>query len=617
MCGISGYFSVEKNISEQDLKCITDAMPHRGPDASGIYQNDTKKVGLGHRRLSIIDLSNAANQPMFSACGRFAMVFNGEVFNYLEIKEQLQLQCKTHSDSEVILETFAKEGVSAIHRFNGMFAIAIYDTVQDLLYLIRDRLGVKPLVYFQLEKTVAFASEIKGLLQSSFIKKNVEVNKAALYNFLYLGYVPEPYSAYTNIFKLPAGSYAVVKNGNLEIFSYWKPEEKVTENVVTDFKDAKAKLKELLLSSVKYRMVSDVPFGAFLSGGIDSSLVTALAQINSKSPLNTFSIGFQEATHNESKFAKQVANHLGTNHTEFMVSEQDALELVDKIFTAYDEPYADSSALPTMLVSKLAKEKVTMVLTGDGGDELFHGYGAYHWAKRLNNPFVKVVRMPLAAILSMSNPVLRRGAKVINYPSESTLKSHIFSQEQYFFSQSELKEMLLPDMQQNLLLQEDVATKRKLSAVEAQSLFDIRYYLKDDLLVKVDRATMQFSLEARTPFLDYRVVEFALNVHENLKINNGVAKYLLKEVLYDYVPREIFNRPKWGFAIPLAKWMKRDLNYILTDWLSSENVAQFKIAKPEYVKQLKQRFMNGEIFLYNRLFALALLHQWMKKYATK
>lgn len=617
MCGISGYFSVEKHINEQDLKSITDAMPHRGPDASGIYQNEAKTVGLGHRRLSIIDLSNAANQPMFSACGRFAMVFNGEVFNYMEIKNKLQLQCKTHSDSEVILEAFVKEGINVIHRFNGMFAIAIYDTVLDLLYLIRDRLGVKPLVYFQYNKTIAFASEIKGLLQSNFIKANIEVNKSAPYNFLYLGYVPEPYSAYTNIFKLPAGSYAIVKSGNIEIFDYWKPERKITENVITDFKDAKTKLNDLLLSSVKYRMVSDVPFGAFLSGGIDSSLVTAMAQRNSELPLNTFSIGFQEATHNESKFAKQVANHLGTNHTEFIVSEQDALELIDKIFTAYDEPYADSSALPTMLVSKLAKEKVTMVLTGDGGDELFHGYGAYHWAKRLDNPILKTVRKPLAAMLSMSNPVLRRGAKVLNYPNEQTLKSHIFSQEQYFFSQAELRQMLLPSLQQNLLLQEDVITKRKLSAIEAQSLFDIRYYLKDDLLVKVDRATMQFSLEARTPFLDYRVVEFALNLHESLKINNGIVKYLLKEVLYDYVPREIFNRPKWGFAIPLAKWMKRDLNYILTEWLSNENVEQCKIAKPEYVQKLKQRFMNGEIILYNRLFALALLHQWMKKYATK
>jgi asparagine synthase (glutamine-hydrolysing) len=332
--------------------------------------------------------------------------------------------------------------------------------------------------------------------------------------------VPEPHSIYTNIYKLPAGSYAIVKNGVVDINSYWKPETQVTANTINDFDDAKKQLNDLMLSSVMYRMISDVPFGTFLSGGIDSSLVTAMAQRNSDVPVKTFSIGFKEATHNESKFAKQVAQHLGTQHTEFIVSENDALELTDKIFTAYDEPYADSSSLPTMLVSKLARQHVTMVLSGDGGDELFHGYGAYTWANRLSNPFVKAFRKPIAGLLSMSNNTLKRGARVIDYKSEAHLKSHIFSQEQYFFSENELSDLLLADIVGVVLMKEDVATARKLSPVESQALFDIRYYLKDDLLVKVDRATMQFSLEARTPFLDYRVVEFALNVNENLKMKN-------------------------------------------------------------------------------------------------
>ncbi|MFN8292520.1 MAG: asparagine synthase (glutamine-hydrolyzing) [Chitinophagales bacterium] len=617
MCGIAGFFSVNKNISEQELHAMTNAMPHRGPDAAGFYVNEIQTVGLGHRRLSIIDLSTAANQPMFSHCGRYAMVFNGEVFNYLDIKQQLQLQCKTNSDSEVVLEAFAREGVQAVQRFNGMFAIAIYDIQEHTLYLFRDRLGIKPLNYFYFEKTLVFASEIKGLLPSSFVKKHTAIHQAAIYNFLHLGYIPEPHSIYTNIFKLPAGSYAVVKNETFNIYAYWKPEEQITESTIADFTQAKTQLNELLLSSVKYRMISDVPFGTFLSGGIDSSLVTALAQQNSSTPVKTFSIGFKEASHNESQYAQQVARHLGTLHTEFIVSEKDALELTDKIFTAYDEPYADSSALPTMLVSKLARQHVTMVLTGDGGDELFHGYGAYTWAKRLQHPLVKLLRKPLATALSWSNHTHKRGAKVVNYPNEQHLKSHIFSQEQYFFSQEELNQMLLPSVTQQLLLQEDVPTKRLLSAVEAQSLFDIRYYLKDDLLVKVDRATMQFSLEARTPFLDYRVVEFALNVHENLKTQQGVAKHLLKEVLYEYVPRQIFDRPKWGFAIPLAKWMKGELQYILTDWLSEENVTTLQLVQNTYVHNLKKRFMAGETYLYNRLFALALLHKWMKDNATK
>lgn len=616
MCGISGFFSIQKKISEQELHGMTNAMPHRGPDAAGFYLNESQTVGLGHRRLSIIDLSSAANQPMFSSCGRYVMVFNGEVFNFQDIKQELQLQCKTHSDSEVILEAFAKEGVQAVHRFNGMFALAIFDIAEETMYLFRDRLGVKPLNYFWHQNTFAFGSEIKVLLQSNFVRANIQIDKASIYNFLYVGYVPEPHSIYNNIFKLPAGSFAVVKKDSLRIESYWKPEEKISNSVVTNFADAKKQLNDLLLSSVKYRMISDVPFGTFLSGGIDSSLITALAQRNSHVPVKTFSIGFKEASHNESLYAQQVSKHLGTEHTEFIVSETDALELTHRLFSAYDEPYADSSAFPTMLVSKLARQHVTMVLTGDGGDELFLGYGAYNWAKRLNNPFVKLLRKPIATTLSFGNPILKRGAKVFNYPTKKHLKSHIFSQEQYFFSQNELNKLLLPDMQAEILLQENVPTKRQLSAAEAQSLFDIRYYLKDDLLVKVDRATMQFSLEARTPFLDYRVVEFALNVHENLKLQNGVAKFLLKEVLYDYVPREIFNRPKWGFAIPLAKWMKGELNYMLTDWLSNENVANAQIAQPEKVSKLKKQFMAGETHLYNRLFALALVHHWKKNYAA-
>lgn len=616
MCGISGFFSVEKKISAQELQAMTNAMPHRGPDAAGFFLNESHTVGMGHRRLSIIDLSSAANQPMFSSCGRYVMVFNGEIFNFQEIKKDLQLQCKTHSDSEVILEAFAKEGVKVVHRFNGMFAIAIFDTKEETIFLFRDRLGVKPLNYFWHQNTLAFGSEIKALLQCNFVRANIQIDNAAIFNFLYVGYVPEPQSVYKNIFKLPAGSFAIVKKDTLVIQSYWKPEEKITNKVVSDFTDAKKQLNELLLSSVQYRMISDVPFGTFLSGGIDSSLVTAMAQRNSSVPVKTFSIGFKEASHNESQYARQVSKHLGTHHTEFIVSESDALELTEKIFSTYDEPYADSSAIPTMLVSKLARQHVTMVLTGDGGDELFLGYGAYIWAKRLSNPLVKIFRKPLAAMLSLGNATFKRGAKVFDYSSEQHVKSHIFSQEQYFFSQAELKNLLLPAMQAEILLKETVDTKRKLSAAEAQSLFDLRYYLKDDLLVKVDRATMQFSLEARTPFLDYRVVEFSLNLDENLKWQNGIAKYLLKEVLYDYVPREIFNRPKWGFAIPLAKWMKGELSYMLTNWLSKETVAEANIAEPEKVQELKNRFWAGETYLYNRLFALALVHHWKRNYAT-
>jgi asparagine synthase (glutamine-hydrolysing) len=360
-------------------------------------------------------------------------------------------------------------------------------------------------------------------------------------------------------------------------------------------------------------MISDVPFGTFLSGGIDSSTVTAIAQNISNQPIKTFSIGFKEAKFNESEHAKKVSDYLQTDHHEFIVTENDALGMVDKMLSAYGEPYADTSAIPTMLVSKLARKHVTMTLSGDGGDELFLGYGMYDWAKRLNNPLVKLMRQPIALVLSQMGNRYKRASGVFNYKSNKRIKSHIFSQEQYFFGEEELDELLQPEYRQHILFDEDFThLKRNLSAQEEQSLFDIKHYLKDDLLVKVDVASMQFSLEARTPFLDYRIVEFALNLSEDLKKKNGTTKYLLKEVLYDFVPKKLFNRPKWGFSIPLAKWLKNDLHYLIEKYLSEEMVAKNAIADFEKVRSLVNRFEKGEDFLYNRLWVLIVLHKWME-----
>lgn len=611
MCGISGFYSKQNRFTEQELRLANTCMAHRGPDADGFYFSENKQVGLGHRRLSILDLSTAANQPMFSHNGRYVMVFNGEVYNFKEIAARLDIHTNTTSDTEVILEAFARKGPECVHLFNGMFAIAIYDTGKDEMYLLRDRLGVKPLYYFEHENAIAFSSEMKALRQLKYVKDNTTVYKPAIATFLYSGYIPEPYTIYTNVRKLPAGSYAVVKNGVTEIKSYWKPEERIRPQVLSDYGQAKAELKELLTSSVKYRMISDVPFGTFLSGGIDSSIVTAMAQSVSAEPVKTFSIGFKEAKYNESEYARAVAKHLGTNHHEFTVTENDALQLMDRMLEAYDEPYADSSAIPTMLVSKLARQHVTMTLSGDGGDELFLGYGAYNWAKRLNNPRLKTWRKPAAALLSLLPSRYKRAGTVINYPTEERIKSHIFSQEQYFFSEAELNKMLLPVWQAEPLFNEQFKTARKLSVAEEQALYDVKYYLKDDLLTKVDIASMQFSLEVRTPFLDYRVVEFALNLDETLRKKEGVAKYLLKEVLYDYVPKAMFDRPKWGFSIPLVHWLKNELRYLLDKYLSDEAVAKAGVLKPETVKAIRKRFEAGDDYLYNRLWVLLVLHKWL------
>lgn len=617
MCGIAGYYSPNKKVSSDELVTMTTCIKHRGPDAAGYFVSDDATAGLGHRRLSIIDLSSAANQPMLSHNGRYSMVFNGEVYNFQEVEKKLGIQPRTSSDTEIILEAFVQQGVECVHLFNGMFAIAIYDKQEETMYWFRDRLGVKPFYYYDKDGTFAFSSEIKALMSLQEVKANVKVYKPAIHTYLYSGYVPEPYTIYNNIKRLPAGSYAVIKNGKITITPYWQPEQKVEDKVVTDFNSAKQKLKDLLTSSVKYRMISDVPFGTFLSGGIDSSLVTAIAQSVSDKPVKTFSIGFKEAQFNESQYAKQVSGHLGTQHHEFIVSEQDALGLIDKMLTAYDEPYADSSAIPTMLVSKLARQYVTMTLSGDGGDELFLGYGSYNWAQRLSNPLLGALRGPVAAGMSLLGSRYKRAAGVLNYGSKARIKSHIFSQEIYYFSEAELDAMLTPEYKQHILFNENFdGLKRTLSPQEEQALYDVKYYLKDELLVKVDIASMQYALEVRTPFLDYRLVEFALNLDENLKKKDGTAKYLLKELLYDYVPKQMFDRPKWGFGIPLEKWLRTELRYLITNYLSEETVTRCGVVNYDAVKKLIHRFDNGDGYLYNRIWTLIVLHKWLQEHAA-
>ncbi len=398
MCGIVGYYSENNKFSKSELTESTRALINRGPDAEGYFYDDV--TGLGHRRLSVIDLSESANQPMYSPCGRYVIVYNGEVYNFREIAKMLAVKLRTSSDTEVILQSFIKWGTQFVSMLNGMFAIVIYDKQERKLHLFRDRIGIKPLYYYWDGDNFAFASELKALMKFHFININKRINDKAINQFLYLGYIPEPDTIYRDIYKFPSGSYALFYNNNLKITPYWNIKEKIRNNTIDNYKEAKQKLNELINDSVRYRLISDVPYGTFLSGGTDSSLVTAVAQKLTNNKLKTFSIGFKESKYNESGYAKAVAEYLGTEHHEFIVSYKDAIELVDEITDTYDEPYADSSAIPTMLVSKLAKKYVTMTLSGDGGDELFYGYGANLWAKRLSNPFIKQFRKPLKSILS-------------------------------------------------------------------------------------------------------------------------------------------------------------------------------------------------------------------------
>lgn len=612
MCGIAGFVDFRQLSSQTDLELLTECIAHRGPDAGGYFYDGI--TGLGHRRLSILDLSAAANQPMYSANNQYIIVFNGEVYNFQEIALELDINLKTTSDTEVILEAFVKWGPNFVHRLNGMFALAIYNKVEKELFLYRDRMGIKPVYYYQEGSYFAFSSELKSLIKLPHLQKKLTLNKEAISQFLYLGYIPRPNSIYSEIKKMDSGTYLLLNKKGLKTIPYWQLTDQFKPDLLHNEIEAKAKLKELVLSSVKYRMISDVPFGTFLSGGIDSSLITAAAQQVSSTPVKTFSIAFHASKYNEAKYASAVANHLSTNHHEFTVTEKEALEWVDQLTGIYDEPFADSSAIPTLIVSELARKHVTMTLSGDGGDELFFGYGMYQWAERLSNPLVNTFRKPIAKALPWLGNRFERAAQVFLYEDANRRKSHIFSQEQYLFSQKEIYKLLNPEFQAKALIIEDWNVQaRKLTPMEDQALFDMYYYLQDDLLVKVDRATMRHSLETRVPLLDYRIVEFALNLSPDLKFKNGVNKYLLKQVLYDFVPKEIFDRPKWGFSIPLAIWLKTSLRYLIEDYLSEKVVNRYGVVNYAEVKRLKESFLQGKEYLYNRVWLLIVLHKWLSK----
>jgi len=610
MCGIAGFVDFTQNSSQNDLEIITDCIAHRGPNAAGYFFDGT--IGLGHRRLSILDLSAAANQPMYSANERYVIIFNGEVYNFQEIAPALAVKMKTTSDTEVILESFVQYGPDFVHRLNGMFAFAIYDKQERKFFLYRDRMGIKPVYYYYDGQRFAFSSELKSLVKLPFLAGKLTLNKEAISQFLYLGYIPRPNSIYTEIKKMDSGSYMVLDQHGLKTINYWQLTDKVQTEVLRNEAEAKDKLKELVLSSVQYRMISDVPFGTFLSGGIDSSLVTAAAARVADKPVKTFSIGFKDGKYNEAQFARAVSQHLKTDHHEFTVTEKDALNWVDKLTHIYDEPFADSSAIPTLLVSELSRQHVTMTLSGDGGDELFLGYGMYQWANRLQKPLFQTFKAPIATALSYMGNRYERAAHVFRYPGKTRMKSHIFSQEQYLFSETEINNLLTPGFSAFPAIQETWdLPNRELTAMEQQAFFDMQYYLQDDLLVKVDRATMTHSLETRVPLLDYRLVEFALNLSPGLKVKNGEAKYLLKQVLYDFVPAEIFNRPKWGFSVPLGSWLKGDLKYLMADYLNEKVVNTYGVVKYTEVEQLKKLFLGGKDYLYNRVWLLIVLHKWL------
>ncbi|HZH85827.1 MAG TPA: asparagine synthase (glutamine-hydrolyzing) [Brumimicrobium sp.] len=607
MCGITGIVNRRAKVKLDQLTKMTDLIAHRGADAQGVYLNEDKTCGLGHRRLSILDLSESANQPMHSKCGNFSIVYNGELYNFKALRKTLEeegAQFFTASDTEVVLQAFIAWGPKCVERFNGMFAFAVWNNKTEELFLFRDRLGIKPLYYAWDEQTLYFASELKAI--APFIDQK-DWDEKAIQHYFRLGYIPAPHSIYKAVRKLEEGSFLQFDKADFLIKKYWELEGKVEKKTLSDENEAKTEYHELLKSSVEMRLQSDVPFGVFLSGGIDSSTVAAVAQSISDQPISTFSIGFEEADFDESQYAKKVAEHLGTNHHEFSLSHKDVQYLIADIPSWYDEPFADASALPTYLVSKLASEKVKMVLTGDGGDEQFMGYGMYTWADRLTT--LKTLRWFIKKGLSASSKINhQRASQYFDFKDGDHLPSHIFSVDQGLYSAKQLKHYFaFSEAYSPLLLGK---MKRSLLVSENQSFYDLKHYLSGDLLTKVDRATMQNGLEARVPLLDHRLVEFTFNLDEKLKRKNGESKYLLKQVLYDYVPESFFDRPKWGFGIPLNLWLSNELKPLLDQYVNVEVLSKYSFYRVEEIMKLKAEYLGGKIYLYNQLWLIIMFNMW-------
>jgi len=555
---------------------------------------------------------------MHSHSGRYIMIYNGEVYNYKEIrKEKLgDINFESSGDTEVILECFARYGNESFQWMNGIFALAILDLQERKITIARDHLGVKPLYYYIHDQTFVFASELKAIKKAI---PGLSINYDIIPSFLHLGYITHPFSIYDKVKKISAGSYAeiVVNKGNnisISEHSFWKIQDKISSNVLNNEANAKIQLNDLLIDVVKKQLISDVPMGTFLSGGTDSSLVTAIAAKVSSHKVKTFSIAVTDGKVNEAPYAAAVARYLDTEHYEIPITQQEILKMVPDFLNVYDEPFCDSSAFPTMLISKLARQHVTVTLSGDGGDELFCGYNSYLWAKRLSNPFLKIAAPAIYSSSRLLSSRYKRIGKLFEKHNPAYFKSHLFSQDQYFFSEKEIQNLLInPEF--NFSDINHCYKGRKLTIEEQVGFWDIENYLKDDLLVKVDRASMRYGLETRVPLLDHRVVEFALNLSPRLKINKGIMKYLLKLVLYDYVPHSLLDRPKWGFSIPLVKWLKTDLKWMADKYCSRQIIEEAGIVKYKEVEKLIFRYQNEHYdYLYNRIWAIIVLHWFLHEH---
>lgn len=647
MCGLVGFLTPGKwradGAALRILEHMSNAIMHRGPDADGYWKDENSGIALGHRRLSILELSAAGAQPMQSVCGRYVIAFNGEIYNHLDLRQEMTSHLwRGHSDTETLLAGFSSWGIAkTIERCIGMFAFAVWDKKEHELTLARDRMGEKPLYYGWQGQgndiVFLFGSDLASLKKHPAFK--AEINRNALSLYMRHNCIPAPYSIYEKVFKLPPACLLTVslKQREPEIKKYWSLPDVAEQGVNNPFlgtdNEAVDQLEILLKNSVRQEMISDVPLGAFLSGGIDSSTIVALMQAQSSRPIKTFTIGFDNEGYNEAKHAMAVAEYLGTDHTELYVTPKQALDVIPKLPALYSEPFADSSQIPTFLVSQLARQQVTVSLSGDAGDELFAGYNRYI---QVHNQWSSLSRIPIALrkiiaaglyglspnswniLLKPLEPTLPPSLRLANigeklHKAASVLTSHNVD-ELYLGLVSHWKpeSIVLGAQEPSTYLRGNSPYLGTLNAVQRMMLLDAMTYLPDDILVKVDRAAMGVSLETRTPFLDHRVVEFAWQLPQNLKLRDGVGKWALRQVLYRHVPKELIERPKMGFGVPIDNWLRGPLRDWAEELLSETKLRQQGFLNPLSIQQKWAEHLSGRRNWQHHLWDVLMFQAWLE-----
>ncbi|MDY0364513.1 MAG: asparagine synthase (glutamine-hydrolyzing) [Arcobacteraceae bacterium] len=630
MCGIVGFIDKSKNIDT--INDMLEIQSYRGPDDSGVYFDEKSGVHFGHNRLSIQDLSSHGHQPFVSDCENYVIVFNGEVYNFKTIRVELEesgYKFISNSDTEVILYSYKEWGIKCIDKFIGMFAFAILDKLQNKLVLVRDRAGVKPLYYYTDENQFMFSSEIKSFHKHPDFEK--EQNLEVLPYFFQFGYIPAPYTIFQNCYKLEAGHYLEfnIQHSTFNITKYWNVNDFYLQEKFTKSEDEILEdIEKILEDSITLRMVSDVPVGVFLSGGYDSSLVASILAKKQGKKINTFTIGFDDEKYNEAKHAKNIAEFLWTNHTEYYMKNSDMLDLVESLPFYYDEPFGDSSALPTMIVSKLARQNVTVVLSADGGDEAFLGYSKYFFLNKFENIFSNnfkrnILKIGLnlfsANLIEFINDRLPKNLKQTNVKDKYTkfkrainseTLEEMFENASSYVDKKEVEKFLKVNKNNKLFKKwekiENIEFLNQMMAI------DYKLLMNDDVLTKVDRASMSVSLEGREPLLDHRIIEYMARVPLNIKYKNKQGKYLLREVLYKYLPKEMVDKPKSGFQIPLNEWLRGELKPLVLKYLDKDNLDN-KIFDIKEIENIKNRFFGGEN-LGTQIWFILMYQIWKEKW---